>query len=283
MADSSDRRDALGAALMPTMVGGTSVYLTGEDQLRVTVCNALAGVRVQLSGRFLTREGKIVPFVHAFTPASDRTESTLTRALGEGWLLEASVRAIAGTPKIGQTFAVLSIARGSTGNFEDLSTLAAGYVSAVNRIAWPGGPVQGSLEGAGALRSIAGAVPAAGAEIVETVPTGARWELISFTAILTTGVAVAARNVQLVFDDGTTVYARAYHQGDQAASLAFTYTWAQGENVLIPAAHSFSSMPIATRNGLGAGHRIRTVTGAIQAADQWSAIQYLVREWIEGA
>jgi hypothetical protein len=34
---------------------------------------------------------------------------------------------------------------------------------------------------------------------------------------------------------------------------------------------------------LSAGHRIRTVTAAIQAADAYTAVQYLVREWLEGA
>jgi hypothetical protein len=30
------------------------------------------------------------------------------------------------------------------------------------------------------------------------------------------------------------------------------------------------------------GFRIRTSTNAIQAGDQWSAIQYLVEEWVIG-
>jgi hypothetical protein len=260
-----------------------ATYLTGEDQLRLTVLNGAASVRVQLSGRFLNSEGRIVSFAHDVLPATDRTASTLTRALGAGWLLEASVRAIVGTPLIGQCFAILSIVRGSTGAIVDLSTLAAGYVTAVQRLAWPGSPIQSSLEGAGALRSITGATPGAGAEISETVPTGARWDLLAVQFTLTSSATVATRSVFLRLDDGTNDVFRADANFAHVASTVGVYNFGQG--LVTPlAAHIgglLAGLPINIR--LGAAFRWRTLTSSIQVGDQYSAVQYLVREWIEGA
>lgn len=276
-------RGALGGELLPSLVGISSIYLTGEDQLRLTIFNAGAAVRVQLSGRLLTTSGEVVAFAHDVLPATDRSASTLTRAIGEGWLLEATARTIAGTPLIGQCFAVLSIVRGSTGNFVDLSTLAAGYVTVANRLAWPGTGVQSSLDGAGALRSILGATPGAGGNVLETVPTGARWELLSLQFTFTTAVAAANRRVILILDDGVNNYAFVTANFTQAASLAFTYMWAQALNSVQDANLSTIMAPLPNNLRLGSGHRIRSSTQAIQGADQFSVVTYLVREWIEGA
>jgi hypothetical protein len=276
-------RGALGGELVPELVGGGSVYLTGEDQLRVTVLNAAAAVRVQLSGRLLNTSGEIVPYSHDFLPSTDRSVATMTRSIGEGWLLEASVKTIAGAPLIGQCYAILSIVRGSTGNQVDLSTLGAGYVTAVQRLAWPGAGFQSSLDGGGALRSITGAVPAAGAEVSETVPTGARWELISFAALLTTSATVSNRSANHTLDDGANIYFRADSNLAHAASIALLYVLATCFTIPSSTNGLAYQKPLPPNIRLGAGHRIRTQTTNLQAGDQWSAVQYLVREWIEGA
>lgn len=273
----------------PSLVGGVPLYLSGEDALRVTAFNALAGVTLTLSGRFLPvprndeEHPRPSPFSHVIVPATDRTASVLTRGLGEGWLLEASVVASAATPQIGQCYATLSVVRGLASSAIDLATLAQGYVSSRQRIGWPGGIFFSSLDGGGALRSITGAVPGAGAELSETVPTGARWELVAFQTLFTAAVAVANRAPILTLDDGTTIYARLYIGTVITASQAWQLGWTPAainvqENVSKVA---LMSLPIGVR--LAAGHRIRTATVAIQAADQYSATQYLVREWIEGA
>jgi hypothetical protein len=273
----------------PSLVGGEPLYLSGEDALRLTAFNALTGVTLTLSGRFLpvARDDQDVPrpgpFIHVLVPASDRTASVITRGLGEGWLLEASVVASVATPQVGQCYCVLSIVRGLGASALELSTLAEGYVTSKQRIAWPGGLFGASLDGGGALRSITGATPAAGAEISETVPTGARWELLSLEFFLTTAVAVAARNVGLILDDGANVFWRTPNVQTQAASLSFRYDWFQGGTKDTTGASGIYANPIPTGIRLSAGFRIRTGTGLLQAADQFTAVQYLVREWIEGA
>lgn len=282
MPKDTDSVEQLGGELLPDLVGANSVYLTGEDSLRVSVLNAAAGVRMQVSGRILTTRGTIVDYSHDFAPSTDRTIATLTRPIGEGWLLEATVRAIAGSPQIGQSYAIVSIVRGATGNVIDLSTLAAGYVTAVQRLAWPASGVSNSLDGGGALRSITGAVPAAGAEIAETVPTGARWELITFCAQLVTSATVGNRTPQLTIDDGALLFYRFAGAPAQVASTTFRRQWFAGAAGAAVDANNNQLMALPIGIRLGSGYRLRTVTAGIDGTDQWSLIQYLVREWIEG-
>lgn len=273
----------------PSLVGGEPLYLSGEDALRLTAFDALTGVTLTLSGRFLpvARDDQDVPrpgpFTHVLVPASDRTASVITRGLGEGWLLEASVVASVGAPLVGQCFCVLSIVRGLAASALELSTLAEGYVTSKQRIAWPGGLFGASLDGGGALRTILGTTPAPGAEVTETVPTGARWEPLAINMTFTASAAVANRTVALDLDNGTNLFARIFSQNAVVASGSEMLNWFQGGpySGTAPAAVNMMPLPIGLR--LGAGYRFKTTTVGLQAADQFSAISYLVREWIEGA
>jgi hypothetical protein len=265
-------------------VGGAPLYVTGEDALRCTVFNALAGVTVTITGRMLVfGQARPSPFTQTLIPATDRSASTVTFSLGDGWLLNAQVIVSVGTPAIGQTFARLSIVHGLTSVAAELFTLCADYITARMPLSYPGSSVQDSTEGQGALRSITGTTPAAGAEIAETVPTGARWELLAFFYQLVTAVAVANRTPNLILDDGANIFFRIAANAAQVASTTLQHSYFQGVNRAGLDVGVTNQLPIPSNNRLGAGFRLRTLTAAIQAADQFSLVQYLVREWIEGA
>lgn len=264
--------------------GGSPLYVTGEDALCATILNAAAGVTVTITGRMLEfGQSRPSPFSQTIIPATDRSASVVRFTIGDGWLLNAQAIVTAGTPATGQTFVRLSLVRGITSNAIDLFTLAANYATAKMPVSYPGSPVLSSTEGCGALRSITGAVPAAGGEISETVPTGARWELLSIATQLVASATVATRNSILTLDDAATVYGRFPMNNAQGAGTTFAITWGQGQAFINgePSQGITASIPVNVK--LAAGHRIRTSTVSIQAADQYSAIQYLVREWIEGA
>lgn len=260
-----------------------ALYVTGEDQLRLTVLNALAGVTVTIRGRFEDLTGRVVPFGSALTPATDRTQSQVTVRLGDGWLLNAHVQVSAGAPLTGQTFAILSVVRGEGTAAIELATLAAGPITAIQRVSFPGSSVANSLEGAGAIRVITGATPAVGADISETVPTGARWELIALTAQLTASAAAANRIPVFLFDDGATVFFRFGALVAQTANQVFRRHFIQGGlSIANDAANNAQlALPIGVR--LLSGYRMRTTTTAIDAGDQWTAPIFMVREWIEGS
>lgn len=258
-------------------------FVTGSDALQVSSWNALAGVTLTIAGRFRTLDGEDHPFVFTHAPNTNRTIASSVFPLGDGWIVNATVFVSAAAPIIGQTFVRLQIVRGFSSSGIVLATLAAGYVTAVQPVAWPGGAVQGSLDGAGAVRSIAGSTPGAGAEISEAVPTGARWELLAFSCRFVSGAAVANRDPVWTLDDGATIYARNGWNALVVASTTIDFTLEPGFAAPWNDQGGHANVPLPINLRLAAGHRIRTVTTNIQVADQYSAIQYLVREWLECA
>ena len=262
---------------------GNARYLDNDSVLRLTVFNAAAGVTVRLSGRRLDLFGRTIPFVHRLVPATNRTASTFDLELDEGWLLGAEATITAGTPQDGQTYAVLSIGVGRAAGFEELETFAADTISAARRLSWPGTLNRGPLDGRGALRSITGTSPAAGAEISETVPTGARWELIAFRTPIVTNATAGNRTTVLFYDDGVNRLASFPAMAVIAPSTNSAIEWAQGSTAIATINGQNAPGLIPPLFTLPAAARIRTATANLAAGDQYGAPQYLVREWIEGA
>lgn len=118
--------------------------------------------------------------------------------------------------------------------------------------------------------------PAAGADFIIPVPGNEDWRLLSVRATLTTSAAVANRLPTLVLDDQTNI-------GAQVAGV-FAHVASTVAAVDFVAENGFASTAIiATTVTIGipkwvvpGGYRIRSLTGNIQAADQWSGISYMV-------
>jgi hypothetical protein len=258
-------------------------YVSDDAVLRLTVYNAAAGVTVRLSGRRLDALGRNVPFVDRLVPSTNRTASTFDKPLDEGWLIGVTASIAAGAPLDGQTYGVFSIGRGQGTAFEELDVLAAGTITAAKRIAFPGSPIVGPIDGPGALRSVSGTQPAAGAEVTETVPTGARWELLMIGLPLTTSATAANRIPAIIFDDGTNYLLQTVSVFQQAASLTVTHSFAQGFNFTGTVLSQIIGNALPANNRLPAGARFRSSTTNLQVGDQYGVPHYLVREWIEGA
>lgn len=262
---------------------GAPLYLTGEDHLLVTIFNGAAGVTVTISGRTFPLGGtRPVEFKRAFTPSTSRAASTQIIPLGDGWLLNAQVIVTAGSPIIGQTFAKMSMIRGTSAVADELYTLAADNITAQQTCAWPGSGVQGSLDGAGALRSVQGTNPAAGAECSDTVPTGARWQLHAWNANLVTSAVVANRQSTLIIDDGVNILYQAGDGANQTASTTVRHVFGEGVGFWgNPGGVFLGTLP--TKLQLLAGWRIRTSTQAIDVGDDYGPPQMLIEEWMEAA
>jgi len=258
-------------------------YLRADENLRVTSYNALASVVLAVRARVYEADGTVTDSFDSHTPLTNRSAQATIIRTPEGWLLGGEVFVSSASPLIGQTFVVVEIVRGESTAGIATQLLAAGYVTAKQPLLFPQVAPQSSLDGGGALRSITGTTPAAGAEISETVPTGARWELLAFAATLTTSAAVANRTPLLIVDDGANDYYRDTVTTTQTASLAIRYLWGPGVAIRSGTNNNLQngSTPVGMR--LGGGHRLRTSTTSIQGADQWGGVQYLVREWIEGS
>lgn len=262
--------------------GSPARYLSDTETLRLTVFNAASGVRVALRGRKVDENGESRFASNEITPTTARAASIGDVQPGAGWLVGAAAIVVGGSPVDGQTYAVLSIGIGAGANFTETEVLAAGTISAASRLSWPGSPIEGPLDGAGALRSITGTTPGAGAEFSETVPTGARWNMIALRAVFTASGVAGNRFPGFLVDDGANVYAHAYANGTTAAGGTLTNSLQQGIGLQAAGSPTFAQASLPADNRMGSGHRIRSNTSGILAGDTWTLIQYLVREWIEG-
>lgn len=265
----------------PALEGGGLFYFAGDDNFRLQSINSLASVTLALTGRFLRPDGTIEAFQHNLTPASDRTLSSANFPRGEGWLIGVRVVVTGAAPIVGQTWVQLDVIRGLSGAVVALHTLMAGYVTATQALVWPAAAGGSSLEGQGAIRSITGADPAAGVEISETVPTGVRWRLLAVHFVLVTDATVANRVPSVVLDDGAVNFSRTDSGAVQAASLSIPYSAFPGAG-FSTAVGSSRHIPIPNPTILLGGFRIRTLTNAIVAGDNYGAPQLLVEEFFAG-
>lgn len=121
--------------------------------------------------------------------------------------------------------------------------------------------------------------PGAGAEAVVTVPAGKWWVVRSVHLKLVTAVAVANRLARLTVDDGTNIIFTVPNDVSHAASQTTEYSFGQAAtSEAAPGATVGARIYAIPPLVLGPGYRIRTITAAIQAADQFSEITALVEE-----
>ena len=144
----------------------------------------------------------------------------------------------------------------------------------------------------GTVRTVTGTNPDAGAEIAETVPTGARWKLLGFTVVLVAAAGGSARTPYLIADDGTTANRRWFLGAASAISEAAgeTRTWVfmEGTPLSLDAAYETLTDTDTLLTGgyfpptiLNAGDRIRTVTVNLAGGDDYAAPIFQVEELIE--
>lgn len=263
-----------------SLLDSPGLYLTGEDNLRLTTIGGVAGVTVVMEGRLVTQDGQIVPLAERHTPNSNYTAASSTFGLAEGTLTNVQLRASSAGVLGGGVWCVLEIVRGSGANAQALGTLLQGYATTNGRLAWPGSLILPATFGAGRLRSITGTDPAAGVEISETAPAGVRWRLLAVRFTFATSAAVANRSVSLILDDGVNQWLQVSDNQVQAASLTHTYVAMESGQIGLMGG-SLHTLNLPAGVFLAAGSRFRTLTGSMDAGDNYSAPQYLVEEFIE--
>lgn len=257
-----------------------AIYVQNGHALRLAAYSSLAGVTLVLEGLLLTLEGRIETVRQELAPTSDRVITRVLAGIREGWLLAGHVRAIGGTPRMGRVYARVELVLGRTGDVLPIATLAQGYVTETTWLTWPFDMSRNSVEGRGAVRTYLGTDPAAGVEVSETVPTGARWRVIAFNATLTADATVANRTPAITIDDGTSIVWQAGYNGSIAASGGAAVAWGHGAGAFGSTGNGAIS-PLPTDMILAAGYRVRTSTSGLQAGDNWGQPKYLVEEWIE--
>ena len=257
----------------------TGIIIDDKDFLVVSTRNSLPGVAISIEARVMDLEGRIHHHRFSHTPNTDRSSARSEFRVGAGLLVGVGVAATAGSPKRGQTFFCLFLSRDAAAPNNLMVPLTADYVVSGVALGWPGAPLRSSVEGPGIIRQFTGTDPAAGAEIVEVVPTGARWRLLGMRFRLITDANVGLRSVRMAIDDGVNIIVQSGPNATQAENDSGNYHVSRSTVSPNNAADRFINM--AADIFMMAGFRIRTTTGGIQAGDNFIAPQMLVEEWIE--
>lgn len=254
---------------------------TGEERLRVTSFNALTGVRVAIQGRRLDERAEIMPFARTHTPNTNRTKKTDEYDLGLGALLNLAVFADQGAPLWGQTYVIAQLIRGVGATGVVLATIVQGCITTEQTLAWPGSPLQNAMESGGYVRTITGTTPALGADISETVPTGAEWQLLLLQAQLTTSATAGNRIPVLQFSPHGLQLAVTAAPTTIGPSAQGTFNWEVSMPLASPVTAGVNIAGIPTELRLGAAGSFFIQTTALAAGDQWGAPRFLLREWLQ--
>lgn len=121
--------------------------------------------------------------------------------------------------------------------------------------------------------------PAAGSQITHPVPARRRWRIHSIYFTLITDATVIDRQARIRLNDGGIVLSTVTSSYTQAASLTYAYTFANfGSTQLNPT--DTINIPLGPCC-LPAGTTIQSQIANLQAADNLSAANLLVEEWID--
>ncbi|MCL6552922.1 MAG: hypothetical protein K6W08_07360 [Firmicutes bacterium] len=256
-----------------------ALYISREDALILRMRTGLAGPTVIVSGRLLTPDGEIRPFLHEVRLSGAGTLESTTLQAAEGYLMSLVVRTTAATVRAGDIYAEAVLARPQAGGAVILALLVQGYVTSTDILAWPTPRFRGAQEGAGGIVVNTVAAPGAGLDWSFTVAADVRARVVSLAWQFTTDATVATRAVRLIVDDGTNFYLLSAPSETQTASQTRFYSAHAGGFGVTGVDYVRLALPpdLVLREG----HRIRTSTQNIQPGDAHSLITIVTEQWIE--
>lgn len=261
------------------------LYVTQDDLLRVVVLTSNAFLTgIELTGRQLLMDGTIKLIDQTFQPlATNRAPNFFSINLPEGFLLNLEVNGIGANQSArGQTFVQITLTRPTIPTQRDYAMLVCGYQTEGCNPCWPNGQIEAAASGMGYTYTVVGAVPAPGAETIITVPTSARWRVVSGHLALTTSAAAGQRTPDITFTQnggaGWLSYASA-GIGPSTGPLGFNF--APGVP-LVQDVHLNFLVPIPFNLMLRGGDTVGTTQSNLQAGDQFTAVTLSVEEWIDG-
>lgn len=255
-------------------------YIGVNDRLLIMAFGGSVNTLVTFNATILRPDGQIIPYSTTFGTAGSNIQNSEVLQLMEGFILSASMQLTNSISPNQSVYASLSLVRPPYTISSVYKMLCAGYVSPFVSVGFPQSPPQRMTDGAGVVSVTPLGNPSAGADWTFTCASRARQRLVSLCATLTTSAVAANRDVVLVIDNGAIPIAQIPAGFALAASGSNVYTF--GDSLVqSPAFNGVSIAPTPSQLFLSSNWRVRTVTGNIQAADQWSAITVGTVDWIE--
>jgi len=260
------------------VVPSQTIYFQRNDLIEFFVISNLANGTVRVNYRWLTPEGEIKE--GELDAVIGAGSFLFTVPLYEGWLLSFAARVVTAFPAGSWCFLQAMVVRpfANLAQVNPQAMIWQGYLGNLTVNGFPGTPSKEITDGPGVVRSIAGAAPAAGAQILETVPANRSWTLLMLRAQLVTSAAVANRFPSFKITDGANILFTIGTNVAQVAATSSFYHIAPGNQFYNDTQGNFL-IPFPSLTQIKAGFRIQTVTPGMDPADQWSLPQYLVLEW----
>jgi hypothetical protein len=256
-----------------------ALYMTRDDLLQLRVWSPSQVTTINVSTRFQTPDGQIIPGFRQVSGNTVGAASQIAPLEGvEGYLLSVTVET-PNTPR-GLCFVQVEVIRGQ--GSQDLTgghVLVAGYPGSGQKIGFPQTPVSSPGTLPGCTVSLPQGNPGPGTDFTITVPAGENWIMRSLTLTFTTSAAVSNRvNALQAVDSGGNVMARSISPQTLPASVNSTLSWFNGGNGSTGGFASDLPWPYELR--LQPGWKIQTFTVGIQGADQYSAVVLAVERFI---
>jgi len=255
----------------------------GETILGVVWSNAV--VNMTSSWRVVYDDGDTETLIlDRFTTGSARAAqliSTAQVARKDGYVTVGQT--FADGAQRGQTYVVMYISQGyNPGDVR--APIAKGYVYASVPLALGQQVEPGPAGGHGYRTPRTTTNPAAGAEVLQAVPTGAMWRLITCSVQLVQGLTQTPLPSLRIRDSlGFVIAQIPIMTTALAASTTAQLTWGQGlvqtSFVAVVADEQYTA-PIPMLNDLLAGYDFGTITDGIGANTDYGAMAYLVEEWV---
>ncbi len=261
--------------------------VTGEESLRVVTYSESEVFRINVHWRMLTADRRSIQvFSETVVPETGVfVRTTRDFSLGPGLILNIGALVTGATVRYGQVYIRVSLVRGTGAAAAILGTLIADYLTDRLPVGWPGSPILHSPDAKNVFFRLSSGAGVPGAQLSNTVPNNARWQLVSWAATLTTDATVATRVARLVCDDGAPANRLAHSTiaFGLTAGLAWRVAWCQG----MPIDTAISTVAPAVTGGwpidliIFGGSRLLTEVDNMQAGDAWGPAQLSLRQWVE--
>jgi len=272
------------ASLVDPATTSPQFVVTGEDKLRLEINNAVAGVRVVLTGRYLDPlSGTIKPLRADVTPLSTGAVSTIIIALNACTLLNLVVRAIDAHVEAGQCFVQLQVVRGGETSLDVIGVLLSGYIGSGFGLGWPGTPLAAPHQGPGWVNAQRDAAIPAGFDPSFTMPSSARWRIRQAGGLLTTSGVAGTRTPYFRMLQQSGFLWSAPTGTPQPPGTTMLHGWGGGlsgsaDPMALVGLGPIPTGAMLTTTGSG-GASVSVLTQGLQATDQWQYFAVLVEEW----
>jgi hypothetical protein len=257
----------------------STVYITNRDALVVSAASSQTGEALTVNWRVLDTNGKVIFSQFVMQVTNDRALNIHKENLPEGFLLSLSVKAAVATTR-GQTFARAFMTTSGLGLGQPSYMLMADYVTTAMAPGHPNGRVLAPSEGPGFVHATPPATSALGSDFVVSVPTNARWRIITFQVTFVTDATPGTRTPRLEFvEPGAIIWV-----------VPPPFQFGPGVNVTIAA----GAIPVPVLAGIGnyawpippdlillAGANCSTATLGIGPGDVWQNGSFLIEEWLD--